>query len=158
MDIIYRSAVATIVDMDGKNSDHGLPGVRHDQPRFPQCEEIIFEKSISTIPPHLVQLVEGTSWLSRAWTLQEGLLPHRRVLFSEYQMHFFCRKANWSECIDDSFDPGEYLCSGTVTGRENSFWVDNVRSFDPNLDSKLTNPLASESVRQIHSRRTTSRS
>ncbi|KAM4058874.1 heterokaryon incompatibility protein [Hirsutella rhossiliensis] len=71
MDDVFEGAVLTIIAAHGDDAMQGLPGVGS-TPRPPQPN------------------IEESTWYTRGWTYQEGLLARRRLVFTEQQMYWEC--------------------------------------------------------------------
>ena len=91
MDIIYSHAQLTIIAAAGSGSDYGLPGVGA-RPRHPvkrhMLGQIEFEEIVVDFKDE-GRLI-STPWAQRGWTLQEGLLSKRRLIFTNRQTSFIC--------------------------------------------------------------------
>lgn len=101
MDEIYRGAAFTIIAAAGENAMHGLPGVgstaRPTQPKYKFTTSNVTLVS-SLQDPRL--LVERSTWYTRGWTYQEGLLSRRRLVFTEQQMYWECEGLVCPETLD----------------------------------------------------------
>ncbi|CAM1503276.1 Fc.00g080520.m01.CDS01 [Cosmosporella sp. VM-42] len=91
MDEIYEGAVLTIIAACGEDATFGLPGIgstsRPAQPKYK------FMNSGTTLVSSLQDprlAVKNSTWYSRGWTYQEGLLARRRLIFTEQQMYWEC--------------------------------------------------------------------
>ncbi|PTB41732.1 uncharacterized protein TrAFT101_009654 [Trichoderma asperellum] len=112
MDEIYKGAAVTIIAAAGENAMHGLPGVgstsRPTQPKYKFTTSNVTLVS-SLQDPRL--LVERSTWYTRGWTYQEGLLSRRRLVFTEQQMYWECEGLACPETLDLPLefyhDPGE---------------------------------------------------
>lgn len=102
MDLIYGCASLTIVAMSGSNSNAGLAGVSPSNPRTMQLKETIDGLTFFTVPPTPTAEKEVSEWDARAWTLQEGLLSRRKLVFTQTQMYFQCEQQSIMECFDTS--------------------------------------------------------
>ncbi|KAF7672899.1 hypothetical protein GT037_008850 [Alternaria burnsii] len=96
MDLIYQHAFVTIVAAAGNDPHFGLPGVgatsRHPQP----TAWIKGRCLVSTLPdPRL--LIKASKWMQRAWTYQESFFSTRRIVFTEQQVYYECRKGSARE-------------------------------------------------------------
>ncbi|KAK2590137.1 hypothetical protein QQS21_012190 [Conoideocrella luteorostrata] len=107
MDLIYSGAYATIVAVDGDDSNAGLRGVCRHNLREPQCREWVDGYELATVyPPSMKEISERDSKHStRAWTLQEMVFSRRRILFGKTQVHYLCCTMNCAESVDDTIDP-----------------------------------------------------
>jgi hypothetical protein len=90
MERIYASAQLTIVATMGQDPTYGLPGV-HRIPRNNLRQEHAGSMALMLFPPirGLEDVIESP-WASRGWTLQEGFLSKRRLIFTDRQAIFFC--------------------------------------------------------------------
>ena len=131
MDVIYHCSTVTIMAVSGKNSDSGLPGVSEKISRVPQGVETVADKQLLTIFPMLEQDIEGALYLTRGWTMQESMLSRCRLLFTKHQVHWSCNSAVFSECIDETIDPGNYTECYTPDAKVT--WYNNVKYLIPNL-------------------------
>lgn len=109
MDRIYYAAWATIIAVSSKTSDSGLYGVRPEMKRLPQGCEVVDDHEILTLPPIADQILENSKYQTRAWTMQEGLFSHRRIMFSEHEVNFWCTAAKLSESVDNTLDSLETM-------------------------------------------------
>lgn len=89
MDLVYRTAQATIIAAAGDNPEFGLPGVstsRH--PR--QASATVNGVSVANFTHNPWELVDSSVWNSRAWTFQESLFSPRRIFFTTEQTIYNC--------------------------------------------------------------------
>ncbi|KAG6236222.1 hypothetical protein E4U24_007910 [Claviceps purpurea] len=97
MDDIYSRASLTLVVATEDAILSGIPGLS--SPRETQLSlrvnNILYTTSL--IRPDLE--VASTKWASRAWTLQEGLLSRRRLIFTASQVYYQCRALHCYESI-----------------------------------------------------------
>ncbi|KAL6807503.1 heterokaryon incompatibility domain-containing protein [Trichoderma sp. SZMC 28013] len=98
MGAIYASAKLTIISTDGDGMT-GLPGLQNcSLPRqlegiFPWTENReIFVRDLPSINHLFVP-----EYFKRAWTFQEFVLSHRRLVFSRQQVHWTCHCGTWHE-------------------------------------------------------------
>jgi hypothetical protein len=104
MDSIYSQAQATLIAVEGKDADAGLPGV-HNTPRVPQPFVKVGKHTlVSTMREPRFQIY-NSAWRKRGWTYQEGVLSKRRVIFLAHQVFFECQSTCWQESIYISPDP-----------------------------------------------------
>ena len=96
MDMIYANAEITIIDAAGSGPYFGLPGVNKTK-RAPQPSlKIDGVTLVSTLPSPRWSLQQST-WVSRGWTYQEGLLSKRRLVFTPQQTYFECNGMHIAE-------------------------------------------------------------
>ncbi|KAG5929114.1 hypothetical protein E4U42_007018 [Claviceps africana] len=91
MDEIFEGAVVTIIAAHGESAMDGLPGVgstaRPKQPSYRFADGNVTLVS-SLRDPRLE--IQDSTWFTRGWTYQEGLLARRRLIFTEGQMYWEC--------------------------------------------------------------------
>ncbi|KJZ77780.1 hypothetical protein HIM_02957 [Hirsutella minnesotensis 3608] len=91
MDEIFEGATLTIIAAHGDSAGCGLPGVgsthRPLQPKYRFTSSGLTVVS-SLKDPRLS--IEQSTWYTRGWTYQEGLLSRRRLIFTEEQMYWEC--------------------------------------------------------------------
>ena len=107
MSTIYSAsgAWATIISLSGRSARSGLPRVGMLQGVVPQlCCEIWGQRLLSVMPS-LSQQISWSSWVSRAWTFQEGLLSPRCLFFTNHQVYFECNSVQCCESLDNSNSP-----------------------------------------------------
>lgn len=96
MDEIYSNAFLTIIGAAGTTARDGLPGVR-DVSRVAQVEvkadSCTFLEVLCT-----PDAIRSSTWATRAWTYQEGLLSKRSLIFTEKGVLYRCG----GRCIDES--------------------------------------------------------
>jgi hypothetical protein len=92
MATIYGCATLTIVALTGANSNAGLPGTSVSRPA--QVTETIDGHALFTIPQYVSLDREMSGWSTRAWTMQEELLSHRMLQFTESQVDFSCLRGS----------------------------------------------------------------
>lgn len=99
MDQIYGSATITLVNAAGESPLDGIPGVsverRHEQDFF----EIAGQRLMSL--PNVRKDIMGSTWSSRAWTFQEGLLSIRRLIFTPTQAYYQCTSMHCCEYVPE---------------------------------------------------------
>ncbi|KAM7213632.1 Heterokaryon incompatibility protein (HET) domain containing protein [Rhypophila decipiens] len=104
MDVIYQHAFFTIIAAAGDNPHHGLPGVR-DTPRNTQLQCTVGSRTLISVPLVKREILKST-WSSRGWTYQEGLLSRRRIVFTDSQVYYQC---NAMHCLEGIRAPLESL-------------------------------------------------
>jgi hypothetical protein len=103
MDRIYAAAEITIVAAAGSNSDDGLPGVACSA-RSP-LKSIKISNSLAVVQiKHAEDCIKESVWATRAWTLQEGLLARRRLVFTSEQVFFECQEMQLAETLEVPLD------------------------------------------------------
>src|SRR5436305_6858770 len=102
MDLVYSSAVFTIVAAAGMDADAGLPGLSPQTVRTFQQE--VVEVGGLTIVPAVEPAdllydyyLEKSKWSTRGWTFQERLLSPRILVVSHEQVYWECTSASWCE-------------------------------------------------------------
>ncbi|RGP76449.1 hypothetical protein FLONG3_5336 [Fusarium longipes] len=99
MHLVYANAEVTLIAAAGKDSSAGLPGVPG-RPRKQQIDAFIQGHALVTIPPDpSLHIQSRSTWATRGWTYQEGLLARRRLYFSEFEMSYECRHMLCREAI-----------------------------------------------------------
>ena len=102
MDDIYAQASLTIINAAGADARDFLPGVREQSARETQEP---FDFKGSTLVRRLDPIdsesrgnwLGDSVWLTRGWTLQEGLLSQRALIFTAEQVYWQCQDATWCE-------------------------------------------------------------
>jgi Heterokaryon incompatibility protein (HET) len=91
MDKIYRSARAAIVAATGNNAEHGLQGLTRSKevlkPAIWLNGELVTCTSLEEDLPAPASL---STWSTRGWTLQEGVLAQRRIIFTNDEIILDC--------------------------------------------------------------------
>lgn len=91
MDDVFEGAVLTIIAAHGDDAMQGLPGVGS-TPRPPQPKYRLSSSGVTLVSsledPQLS--IEESTWYTRGWTYQEGLLARRRLVFTKQQMYWEC--------------------------------------------------------------------
>lgn len=88
MGTIYAAASATLVACAGKDPTYGLPGV---STKRSYCEGMkIGPFKIRLHVETSYQSIRDSIWAIRGWTLQEGLLSNRLLLFTDRQVVYIC--------------------------------------------------------------------
>ena len=89
MDLIYNCAYLTIIAAAGKTPVHGLPGVGHRDRKAQPHGIVQGHMLVSTLPDPRYSIL-NSQWSQRGWTYQEGILSHRRLIFTDEQVYFEC--------------------------------------------------------------------
>jgi hypothetical protein len=115
MDLIYQHAEVVIIAASGKDPTSGLPGVSK-KPRIYQPGATIGNHVLASTMRRPGQLIASSTWATRAWTYQEGLLARRRLVFTEEQVYFECSSMNHREAVDLEVDATELAHFGPRPG------------------------------------------
>jgi len=89
MNLIYGSSIVTIIAAAGTDPSHGLPG-SGSTPRSAQLSIRIGSCTLVATNHHAKEQVQGSRWIERAWTYQEGALSKRRLVFTDQLVYFQC--------------------------------------------------------------------
>lgn len=100
MDDIYSCAFAAIISLNDESTNDGLPRVEANHQGIPQATVHCGggNRIISKMPP-LERQLRYSTWATRGWTFQEGILSHRMLIFTRHQVYFSCNTLNCSESI-----------------------------------------------------------
>jgi hypothetical protein len=108
---IYENAWATIIAL-GPNHRSGLPGVS--RCRDTQQPHITLQgHTLVSSMPSLQSCLKQSAWSTRAWTMQEGLLSTRCLVFTGFQVFFKCGLGTVCEAFPSP---------GNVMMRSNALW------------------------------------
>jgi hypothetical protein len=99
MATIYEEAEFTIVAAAGLGASHGLPGIRS-TPRLPQPKYFLDSGNllVSMLRDPRRDILESQYW-TRGWTYQEGVLSNRRIVFTDHQVYWECRRMASHESV-----------------------------------------------------------
>jgi hypothetical protein len=89
MGAIYSSAQITLIAAAGRDATYGLPGISKTF-RYPEVCPVTESLCLVSAPRSVTHSVCASTWLSRAWTLQEGYLSKRRLFFVEHGIDYIC--------------------------------------------------------------------
>jgi hypothetical protein len=98
MDLVYATASLTLIAAAGSHSDHGLSGVGLTTRNPLNSVEVSNSLRFVSVK-HAEDCIRDTTWATRAWTLQEGLLAKRRLVFTPEQMFFECQEMQVAETV-----------------------------------------------------------
>jgi hypothetical protein len=99
MDLVYAQAVLTIVAACGDDADARLLGL-HPSPRHQaQKSELVAGLRLVVPLPTLPHALGSSKWNTRSWTFQEHQLSRRRLVFTEKQVYFQCRRDIMAEDV-----------------------------------------------------------
>ena len=102
MDAIYEAAFVTIVIAVPSRYylEQGLPVFS--APRNPwQRVETVGNVKLATTFPSFEMTIMTSKWGFRGWTLQEGILSNRCILFGPEQVYFECAEVACSESVQE---------------------------------------------------------
>jgi Heterokaryon incompatibility protein (HET) len=99
MNLVFKAAELTIVAAAGSSDSDGLPGVGL-TPRNTQ-DTVEFNANTNLISLGLSpdRLIGKSTWATRGWTLQEGYLSQRRLVFTSNQLYFECNEMACEEAV-----------------------------------------------------------
>lgn len=110
MDLIYSSAMLTIVAASGSGANSGIPGILlgsrtvnrseksiilYDTPESRANELFPIKLSVARSRP--AHAIDASIWNERGWTYQERLFSERLLIFTAEQVYFWCSEASWCE-------------------------------------------------------------
>jgi hypothetical protein len=119
---VYENAILTIVAAAGSNADAGLPGISR---RLREHQKVfrIQGLQLTLQPDALKRALDRSAWAKRAWTMQEGLISRRKLIFTQDQAYFACDHGNCAE----SFNSPIHLRKPVVkTFRDDPYKLDTV--------------------------------
>lgn len=119
---IYEQSHLTIIAAAGADSDSGLPGVGGGLRSRQHLAQVGTSLLLSSLPDIKLDLTD-TPWSKRGWTLQEGALSRRRLIFTKRQVYFECQQSHACESLLDTA-----LCTKTTAG---AFWPPDVSRYFP---------------------------
>ena len=105
MDRVFSSAVTTIIAAAGDSAWHGLPGVSNTRRRA-QPHATIRGWLLASTMRTAQETIGSSRWATRGWTYQEAALSKRRLIFTEEQVFFECRRLS---CCEDRVVPLDVL-------------------------------------------------
>ena len=98
MDKVYSSAVITIIAAAGDKASYGLPGVSSISRKAQPYAEIRGRLLASTMRSSQ-ETIGSSRWATRGWTYQETALSKRRLVFTEEQVFYECKRMSCCEAI-----------------------------------------------------------
>ena len=100
MDVVYSHAVLTIVVLARSNVHQGIPGVRPGSRKAEHHNICIQGQNLimGTAWYHFYTIA-GSTWNSRGWTLEEGMLSSRCLFFGPNEVFFDCGSGIGSETL-----------------------------------------------------------
>ena len=104
MGMIYSSAVLTIAATSGNYADAGFAGGQTGLRTFTQLIEKVQGLSLANRPTTFDKTIDGSFWITRAWTLQERILSSRVLYVADQRCFFTChhRPDAFMEGLDDT--------------------------------------------------------
>jgi hypothetical protein len=97
MGLIYNNAELTIIAAAGESPDYGLPGINSRSRTHQHCFSV---DNFELVEVFLFKnMVQNSTWASRAWTLQESVLFRRRLFFTDFEVIFECDSVHQRESI-----------------------------------------------------------
>jgi hypothetical protein len=125
---VYGKALLTIIAAVGKDANHGLPDLETSRTKY----EIVDLGRFQIIRSHSSgygQLINRTTWVTRAWTYQEMLLSPRSLVFLENHIEWVCKCTEWLE--DHDFEHEEFILRRdySLPGCEYDLSLFNYRRF-----------------------------
>jgi len=99
MDLVYASALVTIIVAAGEDADSPLPGIREGSRTVFQGHVEVGKKLflMQTAMQLNSRNLANSKWNSRRWTFQERLLSRRAFIFTSDQVYFNCETSTWME-------------------------------------------------------------
>ena len=100
MDIVYSHAEFAIVVLARSNVHGGIPGIRLDSRKVEHHRIHVDAQDlvVATVWNHFYTIA-GSTWNSRGWTLEEGMLSRRCIVFGPNEVYFDCASGVGSESI-----------------------------------------------------------
>lgn len=101
MNIIYETATCTIAAVSSEHADSRLPGVGPRNELQYEMDFFIPAKgqplTIGVCRPYLPERIQGSTWSTRGWTLQEYCLSGTCLYFTSDELFFDCETAQYRE-------------------------------------------------------------
>ncbi|KAK8042179.1 hypothetical protein PG993_006702 [Apiospora rasikravindrae] len=98
MHVVYGNSQLTIIAAAGTDAEYGLPGVGT-RAREEQGCVTVGKYSFVNMFLDARTALKHSKWGTRGWTYQEGLLPTRRLIFTDQQVYFQCNTAHYMESV-----------------------------------------------------------
>jgi len=95
---IYAEADLVIIAAAGSSSEFGLPGVSTRPRQVQRRVELDVDVELVEMIDANSALVSST-WATRGWTLQEGYLATRRLVFTNNEVFYVCSEGRWQESV-----------------------------------------------------------
>lgn len=130
MDKIYSAAKVTIINAAGNDASAGLPGVSETL-RLSTLRRAMIggHKLIPMFNPN--DEIGESKWASRGWTLQEGLMARRRLVFTDTRVYFQCTQSHYIEGFFGELHPFKHDFQHNLRpGEESQALPNSVVAFD----------------------------
>ena len=132
MAAIYANASVTILALQGRHADHGLPGFRDfSEPSTMRQSFHVLDEGVTIIrnfvSSHLEVGSEDPVARSRGWILQEEMFSRKKLVFDGDSIRWECPAATWREHVEMSHRSKSYR-------HDNSIWQPMLESSIPDLD------------------------
>ncbi|KAK2668424.1 Heterokaryon incompatibility [Fusarium oxysporum f. sp. vasinfectum] len=101
---IYREADLTIIAAAGDRPGYGLPGISTPRVSAPSVDLRLGAHRLVSTGRSAQEAIRNTTWASRAWTFQEGLVSRRKLVFTDEQVYLHCMEREFRETIEQDFD------------------------------------------------------
>lgn len=106
MDAIYHSATATLISAVGSDPSTGLPGSGNpNSSRIPHPSDQVGKHMLVSTYKDPKDLIQNSTWMTRAWTMQEAYLSRRVLVFTEEQVYFECPEMQCCEAAHYTLNP-----------------------------------------------------
>ncbi|EWY81550.1 hypothetical protein FOYG_15783 [Fusarium oxysporum NRRL 32931] len=83
---IYREADLTVIVAAGDGPDYGLPGISTPRVSAPSVDLRLGAHRLVSTGLSAQEAIRNTTWASRAWTFQEGLVSRRKLVFTVWSV------------------------------------------------------------------------
>lgn len=147
MGLIYQGAYLTIIALDGESSSAGLSGISRpldqtSQPLVTTQHGQFMATYVDSIWDH----VGASPWDYRAWTMQEGVLSWRCIIFGQKHITFRCQEEYFHDTMVVDMEKNR-----VPTVQSTEFFWDNVYGID--LNQETWNLTTWDALIAVYSRR-----
>jgi len=87
---IYASAQLTLIAAAGTDPSYGLPGVSRPRTKYQTQTEYPGPVTLVQLMTTTANDICNSTWASRGWTFQEGILSRRRLVFTDQAAVYIC--------------------------------------------------------------------
>ena len=132
MDKVYSEAAWSLVAASATSANSCLPRFQILNTSPQEAEQhtaIIQGKEFAVVLPDLMTSLENSTWNTRAWTYQEGVLSSRLLLFCKDQVYFNCFHG-YTYCEDVSFEQSHQNRTGESQISGQIFVTDGQTNFE----------------------------